>query len=153
MCWLKDLVKIHLKLTFANNILLEKINYPSMTLIIPTLFETKKYSSQQQQVKQEMKIWSQVEPVQCRKKYKQQSLLSSKVSNSHIQVPSYQTNTTSKLNEYMNKLTLPYFNSIVIKNFFNRYIKTLLKSRYDWFLTYRYFIIFQCLVKFLSGKT
>ena len=70
-------------LTFANNILLEKINYPSVTLVIPKLFETKKYSSQQQQVKQDMKIWSQIEPVQCQKKYKQQSLLSSKVSNSH----------------------------------------------------------------------
>ena len=39
-----------------------------------------------------------------------QSLLSSKVSSSH-QIPSYQTNTKSKLNEYINKLTLPYFNS------------------------------------------
>ena len=39
-----------------------------------------------------------------------QSLLSSKVSSSH-QIPSYQTNTKRKLNEYINKLTLPYFNS------------------------------------------
>ena len=39
-----------------------------------------------------------------------QSLLSSKVSYSH-QIPSYHTNTTSKLNGYINKLTLPYFNS------------------------------------------
>ena len=32
---------------FANNILdLEKINYPSMTLIIPTLLKNKVYSSQ-----------------------------------------------------------------------------------------------------------
>ena len=40
----------------------------------------------------------------------EQSLLSSKVSNSH-QIPSYQNNTISKLNEYINKLALPYFNS------------------------------------------
>ena len=42
MCWLKDLVRIHYKLTFASNILmeLEKINYPSMTLVMPTFFET-----------------------------------------------------------------------------------------------------------------
>ena len=39
-----------------------------------------------------------------------QSLLSSKVSSSH-QIPSYQTYTISKLNEYINKLTLPYFSS------------------------------------------
>ena len=39
-----------------------------------------------------------------------QPLLSSKVSSSH-QIPSYQTNTASKLNKYINKLTLPYFNS------------------------------------------
>ena len=39
-----------------------------------------------------------------------QSLLSSKVSYSH-QIPSYHTNTTSKLNGYRNKLTLPCFNS------------------------------------------
>ena len=34
MCWLKDLVKIRSKLTFASNIILdlEKITYPSMTL-------------------------------------------------------------------------------------------------------------------------
>ena len=33
----KDLVKIRLKLTFASNILLEleKITYPSMTLVMP----------------------------------------------------------------------------------------------------------------------
>ena len=46
-----------------------------------------------------------------RKKYKQNNRLSSKVSSSR-QIPSYQTNTTSKLNEYINKyknmLTLPY---------------------------------------------
>ena len=39
-----------------------------------------------------------------------QSLSSSKVSRSH-QIPSYQTNTTSKLNEYIYKLILPYFTS------------------------------------------
>ena len=38
-----------------------------------------------------------------------QSLLSSKVS-SRYQIPSYQTNTASKLNEYINKLSVPYFN-------------------------------------------
>ena len=42
--------------------------------------------------------------------YTKQSLLSSKVSSSH-QIPSYQIKTTSKLNEYINKLTLLYFNS------------------------------------------
>ena len=43
-----------------------------------------------------------------------QSLLSAKVSRSH-QIPSYQTNTTSKfyeyINKYINKFTTPYFNS------------------------------------------
>ena len=38
-----------------------------------------------------------------------QSLQSSKVSSSH-QISSYQTNTTIKLHEYINKLTLPYLN-------------------------------------------
>ena len=84
-----------------------------------------------------------------------QSLVSSKVSSSH-QILSYQTNTKSKLNEYINKLTLPYLNSfcqpsifysfilslisfcfVVTKNFFNRYIKKLLKSRNDQLLIYR----------------
>ena len=82
-----------------------------------------------------------------------------------------ETNTTSKLNECIKKLTLPYFESFCqpfhipfyynvfdqqfcsYKNFFNRYIKTLLKSKYDWLLIFPYFIIFQCLVKTLSGKT
>ena len=81
-----------------------------------------------------------------------QSFLSSKVSSSH-QIPSYQTYTTSKLNEYINKLTLPYFNSFcqafyiqffynifdqsfVMKNFYNLFIKKLLKSRNDWLLIY-----------------
>ena len=39
-----------------------------------------------------------------------QSLLSSRVSSSH-QIPNYHTNTKSKLSEYINKLTLSYFNS------------------------------------------
>ena len=39
-----------------------------------------------------------------------QSLLSSEVPSRH-QIPSYHTNTTSKLNAYINKLTSPYFNS------------------------------------------
>ena len=39
-----------------------------------------------------------------------QVLLSSKVSSGY-QIPSYHTNTTSKLDEYINKLTLSYFNS------------------------------------------
>ena len=84
-----------------------------------------------------------------------QSLLSSKVSYSH-QIPSYHTNTTSKLNGYINKLTLPYsilsashsiFHSFItflislcfvaMKNFFNRYTKKLLKLRNDWLLIYR----------------
>ena len=39
-----------------------------------------------------------------------QTLVSSEVSSRH-QIPSYQTNTASKLNEYINKLTLPYFYS------------------------------------------
>ena len=44
-------------------------------------------------------------------KHKQkQSLLASKVSSRH-QIPSYKTNTSNKSNEYINKLTLPYFNS------------------------------------------
>ena len=49
MCWLKDLAKIRQKLTFANNILLglENITYLSMILVVPTLFEIKKHSSQQ----------------------------------------------------------------------------------------------------------
>ena len=38
-----------------------------------------------------------------------QSLQSSNVSSRH-QIPNFQTNTTSKPNEYINKLTLPYFN-------------------------------------------
>ena len=58
-----------------------------------------------------IQILSQIEPVECRKKIQtKQSLLSSKVSNRH-QISNYQTNTTSKLNEYTNKLTLPYLNS------------------------------------------
>ena len=79
-----------------------------------------------------------------------QFLLSSKVSTSH-QIPSYQTYTTSKSNEYINELTLRYFGLfcqtfhipfdqlffVVMKNFFNRYIKRLLKSRNYWFLIYR----------------
>ena len=40
-----------------------------------------------------------------------QSLLSLKVSSSR-QIPSYQTNTKSKWNDYINKLTLRYFNSL-----------------------------------------
>ena len=41
MCWRKDLVKIHWKLNFANNILLElgKITCNSITLLIPALLE------------------------------------------------------------------------------------------------------------------
>ena len=39
-----------------------------------------------------------------------QSLLSSRVSSSR-QLLSYHTNTKSKLNKYINKLSLPYFNS------------------------------------------
>ena len=44
----EDLFKTHWKLTFVSNILLElkKIKYPSMNLVMPTLFETKKYTSQ-----------------------------------------------------------------------------------------------------------
>ena len=38
-----------------------------------------------------------------------QSMLSSKFSSSH-QITSYQTHTINKLNEFINKLTLPYFN-------------------------------------------
>ena len=43
--------------TVASNILLEfaKIKYPSMNLVMTSLFETKKYSSQQQQAMQEIK--------------------------------------------------------------------------------------------------
>ena len=39
-----------------------------------------------------------------------QFLLSSTVSSSH-QIPSYHSNTTRKLNEHINKLTLPYLSS------------------------------------------
>ena len=42
-----------------------------------------------------------------------QTLVSSEVSSRH-QIPSYQTNTASKLNEYINKLTVPYFHSFCL---------------------------------------
>ena len=93
--------------------------------------------------------------------------LSSKVSSS-CQIPRYQTNATSKLNEhinkYINKLTLPYFNLFCKlfhipflyhifdqrlffcnEKFIDRCIKKLLKSRSDWLLCYhklRYFPLF-----------
>ena len=44
------------------------------------------------------------------KKQTKQSLLSPRISSSH-QTSKYHTNTTSKLNQYINKLTLPYFSS------------------------------------------
>ena len=44
------------------------------------------------------------------KTQRKQPLLSARVSSIH-QIPNHHTNTTSKLNEYINKLTLPYFNS------------------------------------------
>ena len=98
-------------LLFANNIPLEKINYPSVTLIISAIFETKKYSSQQQQVKQEMKIWSQMNQFNVGKNTNSNPCYLQSFQTVIIQGPSYQTNTTRKLNEYINKLTLPYFNS------------------------------------------
>ena len=74
MCWLKDLVKIHLKLSFANNILLEleQINYLSLTLVMPRLFKTKVFKLiATGKVRGENLILSQIEPVQCWKKYEQ----------------------------------------------------------------------------------
>ena len=92
-----------------------------------------------------------------------QSLLSSEVSSSR-QIPSYQTNTTNKLNKYICKLTLPYFTSFcqpfhisLFYNIFDQRLfccyekrfqpvhKKLLKSRNDWLLIYRllhYFSMF-----------
>ena len=160
MCCLKDLIKIHQNLTFANSILqeFEKINYPSMAQFIPTLFKTSTFQNQKvfkpiatgivrdENINFELdRTSSTSEKIQTK-----QFLLSSKVSSSH-QVPSYQTYTTSKSNEYINELTLPYFGLfcqtfhipfdqlffVVMKNFFNRYIKRLLKSRNYWFLIYR----------------
>ena len=84
-----------------------------MTLVVPTLFETKKYSSQQQLVMEEIKhinFKSNRTSSMFEKMQTKQLLLSSKVSSSH-QIPSYHNNATSKLNEYINKLTLPYLNS------------------------------------------
>ena len=107
----ENLVKIHQNLTFPNNILLEleKINYPSMTLGVPTFFGNKKYSSQQQQRDENINFESDRISSMSGKIQTKQSLLSSKNSGSH-KIPSHQTYTRSKLNEYINKLTVPYFN-------------------------------------------
>ena len=118
MCCLKYLIKIHQNLTFANSILqeFEKINYPSMAQFIPTLFKTSTFQNQKvfkpiatgivrdENINFELdRTSSTSEKIQTK-----QFLLPSKVSSSH-QVPSHQTYTTSKSNEYINELTLPYF--------------------------------------------
>ena len=109
-----------------------------------------------------MKIWIliQIEPVQCRRENKEKNPCD--LSSSH-QTRSYQTNTTTKSNKYISKyirkLILSASHSIfhsftaslisvcfvVMKNFFNRYIKKLSKSRNHWLLIYRllhYFPVF-----------
>ena len=111
MYWLKDLVKIHHKFTFANNILLglEKINYPSYAKTFRNQKMFKSIATDRVRVEninfESNRTSSMSEKIQTK-----QSLLSSEVSCIH-QIPTYHTNTTSKLNEYINKLTLPYFNS------------------------------------------
>ena len=106
MCWSKDFVEIHWKVTFVNNTLLEleKITYSSMTFVIPTLFETKVFKPiATSNVKDEnIKFESDRTSSMSEKIKTKQSLLSSKFLSSH-QIPSYHTKTISKLNEYKNK--------------------------------------------------
>ena len=111
MCCLKDLVKFRQKLTFANNILLEleKINYPSMTLAVPTLFETRK-----QQViaagkvrDENINFESHRTSSMSRKKYKHNNRCYFQKFQAAIRYLAI--NATSKLNEYINKLNLPYW--------------------------------------------
>ena len=84
-----------------------------MTLVVPTLFETKKIFKPIATGKvsdENINFESDRTSSMSEKIQTKQSLLFSKVLSSH-QIPSYQTNTTSKLNEYIYKLTLPYFTS------------------------------------------
>ena len=110
----KDLVKIHEKLTFDNNILLEfeQINQPSMTLIMPTLFETKKVLKPLTTAKaRDENLESDRTSLMSEKIQTKQSLLFPKVPSNHQIGTQLSNQQTSKLNEYINKLTLPYFNS------------------------------------------
>ena len=157
---MKDLVKVHWKLTFANNILLElaKINYPSMTLVMPRPLKNEKYSSQWQQVSKrwKYKFWVKLNQFNVGKNINNTMLAISKSFKSSHQMHNYHTNTRNvvKLNEYINKLTLPCFSSFCqlfhvsffynlfghrlfccsVKHFFDWYIKKLLQSRNDWLL-------------------
>ena len=84
-----------------------------MTLVVPTLFETKKMfkSIAADKVSDEnINFESDRTSSMSEKIQTKQSLLSSKVASSH-KIPSCQTNATNKLNEYTYKLTLPYFTS------------------------------------------
>ena len=84
-----------------------------MTLVMQTLFETKKAFKPiaTGKVRDENTNFESDRTSSILEKMQtKQSLLPSKVSNSH-QITSYQTYTTSKLNECINKLPLPYFNS------------------------------------------
>ena len=116
MCWLKDLVKIYQKLTIANNILLELEQLNQLPLYD---FVYAKTSRKQKVFKliatgkvrdENINFESNRTSSVSEKTQTKQSMLSPRVSSSH-QIPNYHTNTKSKLNEYINKLTLLHFNS------------------------------------------
>ena len=116
---LKDLVKIHQKVTFgfASNNLRGLI--PLYDFGYANTFRNQKVFKPiaTGNVKDEnVNFLSNKTSSMSEKTKIKQSLPSSKISSSH-QVPSYQINTTSKLNEYINKyinkLTLPSFNSFL----------------------------------------
>ena len=116
MCWIKDLVKIHEQVTFENNILLELEQLNQLHIYD---FGYAKTFRKQKEFKpiatgrvrdkninfESNRTSSMSEKIQTK-----QSVQSPRVSSSH-QIPNYHTNTSIKLNEYINKLTLPYFNS------------------------------------------
>ena len=172
MCRLKDLVKIHQKLTFANNILLE----------LEQLNQLPFYDFGYYKTFQKQKVFKPITTGKVRdeninfqsnrtssmlgKIQTKISVLSPRASSSH-RIPNYHTITRSKLNEFINKLTLSYFSSFCQpfnflffqtifdrhlfycqeNLFFNRYIKKLLKSRNDWLLNYRLLHYFPMLSK------
>ena len=79
-----------------------------MTLVIPTFFETQKVFKPIATGKvrdENINFESDRSSSMSEKIQAKQSLISSKDSSSH-QKPIYQTNTTIKLNEYINKFTL-----------------------------------------------
>ena len=142
MCWLKDLVKIHQRLTFASNILLEleQINYPSYD------FGYAKTSQKQKVFKpiatgkvrdENVNFESNRTSSMSGKIQTKQSLLSPRFSSSH-QIPKYHSYlilsypisilsaSHSIFHSFITSLISVYF--VVIKKlFFNQYIKKLLK--------------------------